>query len=75
MMERERILQQQHHQNRHSVLTGRDRSPLRNGANPMDPNEIRVKEEPRSKDDDVIMLTRPPQQPPTLGPNTMTDPR
>lgn len=66
-MERERLLLH----NRQPVNTGRDRSPLRNGSTPIDTGEVRVKEEPRSKDDDVVMLTRPPPQ----GPGPMADAR
>ena len=55
-MERERLL----HQNRQHVVVGRERSPLRNGSAPIETGEVRVKEEPRSKDDEVVMLPRPP---------------
>lgn len=73
-MERERIM----HQNRQHAAMNRDRSPLRNGnALPMDPSEIRVKEEPRCKDDDVVMLSRapPPGPGPGQGPSPIPDPR
>ncbi|XP_067211116.1 autism susceptibility gene 2 protein isoform X4 [Linepithema humile] len=77
-MERERLL----HQNRQHVVVSRDRSPLRNGAAPLDTGEIRVKEEPRSKDDEVVMLPRPPVPAPGAtgpaqgpGPNPLPDPR
>ncbi|XP_063990304.1 autism susceptibility gene 2 protein-like isoform X3 [Diachasmimorpha longicaudata] len=71
-MERERLM----HQNRQHAMMGRDRSPLRNGT--LDPSEVRVKEEPRSKDDDVVMLSRGPSVPgPGLsqGPSPIPDPR
>lgn len=73
-MERERLL----HQNRQ--LVPRERSPLRNGSTPLDTGEVRVKEEPRSKDDEVVMLPRPPGPGPgsagtAPGPNPLPDPR
>lgn len=57
--ERERLLHQQRiaeSNKQAAALAARDRSPLRNGT--ADLNEVRVKEEPRTKDDDVVLLSR-----------------
>lgn len=57
--ERERLLHQQRlaeSNKQAAALAARDRSPLRNGT--ADINEVRVKEEPRTKDDDVVILSR-----------------
>lgn len=59
--ERERMLHQQRiaeskQQAAAAAMAARDRSPLRNGSGDM--SEVRVKEEPRTKDDDVVMLSR-----------------
>lgn len=76
--ERERLLHQQRlaesakQIQQPSML--RDRSPMRNGT--LDPNEIRVKEEPRTKEEDPMMLSRAAEpryhpylrHPPTLQP-------
>lgn len=54
--ERERILHQQRiaeSNKQAAALAARDRSPLRNGTG--DLNEVRVKEEPRTKDEDVLL--------------------
>ncbi|KAF7379685.1 hypothetical protein HZH68_016633 [Vespula germanica] len=59
----------------------RERSPLRNGSAPLDAGEVRVKEEPRSKDDEVVMLPRPSGPGPGgtsgtgPGSNPLSDPR
>lgn len=66
--ERERLLHQQRYAEsaKHlapSVL--RDRSPLRNGT---DPSEIRVKEEPRIKEEELLSRTADPRYHPYLRP-------
>lgn len=66
--ERERLIQQQ--QQRYATETTkhlgppvvvRDRSPLRNGV--ADPLEIRIKEEPRSKEEEMLGRTDPRYHP------------
>lgn len=55
--ERERMLQQQQRyaeSSKHLAPTIRDRSPLCNGT---DPQEIRVKEEPRTKEEEILGRT------------------
>lgn len=55
--ERERLLHQQRlAESAKMAPIIRDRSPMRNGT--IDPSEIRVKEEPRTKDEDPTLLAR-----------------
>lgn len=74
--ERERILHQQRlaESAKQMVPVLRDRSPLRNGM--MEPSEVRVKEEPRAKEEDPILLTRtdPRYHPYLRHPSTMQPP-
>lgn len=57
--ERERLLHQQRiaeSNKQAAALAARDRSPLRNGTSEI--NEVRVKEEPRTKEEDVVLIGR-----------------
>ncbi|KAK9718656.1 Autism susceptibility 2 protein [Popillia japonica] len=56
--ERERILHQQRlaESTKQMAPVLRDRSPMRNGM--LDPNEVRIKEEPRTKEEEATLLSR-----------------
>ncbi|KAI4455897.1 fibrosin family member [Holotrichia oblita] len=56
--ERERILHQQRlaESTKQMAPVLRDRSPMRNGM--LDPNEVRIKEEPRTKEEEASLLSR-----------------
>lgn len=82
--ERERLLHQQRiaeSNKQAAALAARDRSPLRNGTTDLNPHEVRVKEEPRTKEEDVILLGRTDHRyhpylnrhPTTIPPHSMLD--
>lgn len=71
--ERERLLQQQRYaeSTKHLAPVVRDRSPLRNGT---DPSEIRVKEEPRTKEEEMLGRADPRYHPYLRHPSSLQPP-